>query len=127
MTNDALGKIILSEDLGGKIEFKYNCFLEPFEIIANGMKTSFEYDEVGNRIKISEPNAGIRESRYNAMGLVIWERDSKGNTIDYLNYDDMGRVLQKRIYHAALNNDETILYRYNQAPGSNGFGQIERQ
>lgn len=125
VTNDALGKIVKSEDLGGTIEYKYNCFLEPKEIISNGMSTSFEYDEVGNRIMIAEPNAGKRESKYNAMGLVLTERDSKGNLIEYLDYDDMGRILHKRIYHAALQQQEDILYKYNTFPGMHGFGQIE--
>ncbi len=51
-----------------------------------------EYDELGNRVKTSDPDLGTWCYEYSAYGQLIWQKDAKGveTTIEY---DILGRPL----------------------------------
>jgi len=48
----------------------------------NGLPVSMEYDPMGRRIKINDPNAGIVRSQYNGFGDLLWSSQRVHNSSD---------------------------------------------
>ncbi len=62
---NAIGQLVSSEDLGGKISYSYRPDGQLSSIIApNGAKTLFEYDDCGRQVKLIDPSAGEQITRY---------------------------------------------------------------
>ena len=53
-------------------------------------RTTFEYDRLGRRIQMSDPNSGTRVTRYNAFNEIRLERDANGRETRYVR-DQIGR------------------------------------
>ncbi|MGS2724925.1 RHS repeat-associated core domain-containing protein [Porticoccus sp. GXU_MW_L64] len=56
--------------------------------------TSFEYDEAGNRTKLTGPNVGVIDTTYTALGQVDTVTDNKSQATSY-GYDLLGRVTSR--------------------------------
>ncbi|MGQ9426464.1 RHS repeat domain-containing protein [Gilvimarinus sp. F26214L] len=57
-------------------------------------RSSFTYDDAGNRISMTGPNVGTVTNSYNALGQVIGQMDNMGQSTSY-GYDKLGRLLQQ--------------------------------
>lgn len=93
---DGAGRIIASEDEGGRLEFTYDSW---------GNKTSVEhgseqllysiYDPTtGKLVEQKERNSGTTQYTYNAYGELISQTDSRGNVYRFV-YDDLGRLVER--------------------------------
>jgi len=110
---DALGRIIQAKDEGGIINYTYsiitsiNKLRHQTEISTNGAVTTIETDLWGNRLLITEPNAGKITSTYNKFNELVKQVDARKNTTTY-EYDQLGRVIQKifNSYNAIIKGDE---------------------
>ncbi|MCL2291138.1 MAG: hypothetical protein FWC34_10655 [Bacteroidetes bacterium] len=121
---DALGRIIEAKDEGGTITYNYTVISDNNKrrhqttITTNGATTQIISDLWGNRLSISEPNAGTITSKYNGFNELIEQKDANNNTTKY-QYDELGRVTQKN--HLASNvNMQTIKYIYDTSDKGKG-------
>ncbi|MDD2799355.1 MAG: lamin tail domain-containing protein [Bacteroidales bacterium] len=77
-----------------------------------GQPISMEYDIRGNRTKLTDPDAGVVESKYNGFGELMWERQKVHNATDWVtttnNYDVDGHGILQSITRGA----ETTIYTY---------------
>ena len=76
---------------------------------AGGEPITMEYDLQGNRIRLTDPDAGVVESYYNGFGDLLWERQ-KVHTDTWITtshqYADNGELQQ------IVRGDETTSYLY---------------
>ncbi len=79
-------------DAGGSVNYSYYSSGLPKTVTSpGGLVTSLEFDNQGNRTKISEPNAGIYTFEYNPFGEMVLQ--NANDSITELTYDELGRVL----------------------------------
>lgn len=90
--NDVNGNLIESiDDDGNSILYTYNMNGKCTLIEGPCTTISMEYDLMGNRTKLDDPDLGIVTSAYNAYGEMVSQTDSKGTTS--FTYDKGGRLL----------------------------------
>ena len=104
---DALGRVTQAQDPGGTITYSYSVITSgnkprhQTQITTNGATTTIETDLWGNRLKITEPNAGTIKSTYNKFNELVKQTDARNITTTY-EYDKLGRVTQKKIDNNVL-------------------------
>ena len=131
---DVLGRIIEAKDEGGIITYSYNIETidskKQYKTIitngADGSNTSFISNLWGNRLSITDPNAGTITSSYNGFNELIQQIDARKDTTTY-KYDVLGRVTEKRF--AALSptdiEPQTLSYTYDFSnANSKGIGKL---
>jgi RHS repeat-associated protein len=94
-TKDASGKIVQSEDNGGKVIFRYDSWGNQYEIRQNGLVAMLKtFDTYNRQIALAEANAGMINTQYNAFGEITNQIDANGNQYSFT-YDELGRLLAK--------------------------------
>ncbi len=92
-----LGQVTESTDPGGSITYTYNAQGLPVTTKVNGLLVAtMQYDYMGNRISLIEPNSGTTTSKYDAFGRLIKQTHARGDSTTY-SYDLLGRVTQKLV------------------------------
>ena len=128
-TTDAAGRLVQASDPGGTIQYGYtfntyngNTVLR-MDVTTNGHTTTILTDQRGNRMKISDPDAGNIYCQYNAFGELTSQTDARGVTAA-MTHDVLGRVTGKT-YSDSTGVLRTVLYTYDQHSSSNkGRGKL---
>ncbi|MEA3505870.1 MAG: FG-GAP-like repeat-containing protein, partial [Bacteroidota bacterium] len=89
---DALGQLRMITDNGGSVKYSYYSSGLPKDIVSFGDTIHMEYDPLGNKLVMDDPDAGKYEYVYNAIGSVIEQIDPKLRHEKYT-YDNMGRLV----------------------------------
>lgn len=93
-TYDLNGHLITSTDaLGNSVTFKYDVNGKCTETAGPRTTIRVEYDKLGNRTKLEDPDLGTIEYEYNSFGELTSQTDSYGETT--FEYDQGGRLLQE--------------------------------
>lgn len=128
-TLDAAGRLVQASDPGGIIQYAYTFdtyngkAVLKTDVTTGGNTTSILADQRGNRVKISDPDAGIVTCTYNAFGKLASQTDARGVTTA-MTYDVLGRVTGKT-YSDSTGFLRTVLYTYDQHSSSNkGRGKL---
>lgn len=95
-STDAWGNVKNVTDPVGSVSYKYNSMGKPIEVNSNGATVSLEYDEVGNRISLTDPDAGTIRSEYAADGNLLKQTDARG-IVTANSYDELGRLTFSKI------------------------------
>ena len=95
-STDAWGNVKNVSDPVGSVSYKYNSMGKPIEVNSNGATVSLEYDEVGNRISLADPDAGTIRSEYAADGKLLKQTDARG-IVTTNSYDELGRLTISKI------------------------------
>ena len=118
-TFNAAGEIMESVRNGHYVDYEYypsgklkaSWPFGAFDIESEPVK--MEYDLQGNRTKITDPDAGVVESKYNGFGELLWVRqlvhegaDSVTTTNQYDNYG----LLQSTTRHGHYNENKVFSY-----------------
>jgi RHS repeat-associated protein len=100
VVQDGVGRIASSGNVAGDgrellTHFEYG----PFDVLTNvlhndGEATRMEYDRLGRRSTLIDPDSGRRRTQFNAFGETKGEIDGNGNRTDYVR-DSLGRVKTK--------------------------------
>lgn len=83
---------------------------------AKGNTISIRYDELGRRIRMTDPDAGVRTWAYNGLGEVVLEETPMTGHSRSTNYDDLGRPV------AVTDSEGSTLFYWDSA--TNGKGQL---
>lgn len=85
------------------------------------------YDNYGFPYKLTEPNSGITEYKYNAIGQLYEQTDARGN-ITTTEYDNLGRIKSvDRLYTGTNNDNVEGITTYEYYPyGVNGATQVKK-
>ncbi|MCB8960924.1 MAG: hypothetical protein H6651_11460 [Ardenticatenales bacterium] len=85
---------------------------------AAGNVTTIEYDQMGRKIQLIDPDMGTWQYGYDAAGNLSWQRDSLGQTINF-NYDTLHRLTARLAGSTVL-----ASYGYDDQSGGNaGLGR----
>ncbi|MGB4655168.1 MAG: FG-GAP-like repeat-containing protein [Bacteroidales bacterium] len=120
---DLKNRLVKVEDPGGEILYNYkykliNDSTRYVETILYGnMQTEIITDLNGNRIQISDPNAGIIRSTYDNFNRLTSQTDANGNKATY-EYDLIDRVVSIS-YNSGADSKNSVqyAYKYDIAPG----------
>lgn len=94
---DAWGNIVSSTDAAGtEVRYYYKSNGKPDRVVTNGMAVCMEYDEVGNQISLTDPDAGTITYEYAADGTLLKQTDARG-IVTKKTYDSLGRLLKVKI------------------------------
>ncbi len=102
-TYDAWGNIVTSVDPLSKVSYTYAAVGKPGRITTNGSEVTAKYDEVGNQISLTDPDAGTSTYEYAADGKLLKETDGRG--IETVNtYDELGRIASTKTGNNTVTN-----------------------
>ncbi len=101
------------------VEYIYDAASRVSSFGTQDAMTTFEYDDAGNRTRVTDPDAGITQYTYNALGELLTQTDARGSTFTNT-YDELGRLETSSL---TPDNISTI-YTYNER-SDYGFGQIQ--
>lgn len=93
---DAWGNVKTSSDPVSSVSYVYNSMGKPVEIDCEGSKTLMEYDAVGNKTSMTDPDAGITTYEYAADGKLLKQTDARG-IVTTNTYDELGRLTTSHV------------------------------
>ncbi|RLA06077.1 MAG: hypothetical protein DRQ51_10405, partial [Gammaproteobacteria bacterium] len=103
---------------GGTINNSYDALGSLIQVSINGQITnSISYDEMGNKIAMSDKSMGNWSYVYNAFGELTSQKDAKGQ-VTHNSYDKIGRLVKKQF------GNSTNSFIYDTAP--NGKGKLHK-
>jgi RHS repeat-associated protein len=107
-TKNANGHVVSATDNGGTINYTYyaNGNLKTSDY--QGTVISMEYNEWGNKTKLTDPSAGIYTYSYYPTGESFEETTPNGKTSFY--YDSVGKTIKKTIVGTNTNSETIYLY-----------------
>ena len=95
---DVWGRVVGIRDAYGKLTQKREYNLDGVQtklyLLQEGGEysvTAYTYDKMNRLIKTEYPEGNATETGYDALGMVVWEKDGRGNTVSYTR-DLLGRV-----------------------------------
>lgn len=88
---DAWGCLKAANDPVSSIAYAYKSLGKPSKITTSGVDISLNYDDVGNQITLTDPNAGTSTYTYDAAGRLVTQKDGRGK-ITTNKYDALGRL-----------------------------------
>lgn len=91
---DVWGNVTHSTDPESSVNYTYFSNGKPATASSEGIMITFEYDDVGNKILIDDPDAGEIRYEYDALGRVTCQTDARESTINTY-YDALGRIASK--------------------------------
>lgn len=116
-TVDAMGNKIQTTDQGGTINFAYFANGQLKESDYQGNKVQIVIDGWGNKIKLTDPSAGVYTYSYDAFGQLLTESTPNGTTSFV--YDTAGKPTEKTVSGTNTNSRTTYAYNsLNQMTGS---------
>lgn len=116
--HDAAGRVVEAVDNGGVVTYAYDrvsesgVVLDRTVITAAGNTTTMISDSRGNRLRITDPDAGTVTSTYNVWNELLTHTDGKGD-VTTMAYDNLGRMTAKT--YGSGNSSETYTYTYGTA------------
>ncbi len=91
---DVSGQVVSSTDAGGTINYHYNSWGKPRQIVGPSNTTTISYDALGFQNQLIDPAAGTMEYDYNNIGKLVRQEDAEGNVYE-MEYDLLGRMTTK--------------------------------
>ena len=129
---DAAGRVARVQDNGGTVDYLYDYTMQDgvlcdqTRITLGGHTTTIITDSRGNRLSLSDPDAGTTVSEYNAWDELVGQTDANGNQTA-IGYDNQGRMVL-RTYTAVGGGSESFGFEYNSSytPNERGKGKLAR-
>jgi len=88
--------------------------------------TEILYDELGNRTRLIDPDAGTILTTYDARGMVDTEEDARGFVQDFT-IDDLGRLVRRHAVNPqGMESDDVFEYGLAGVHGPNQVGRLVR-
>ena len=122
-TYDAWGNVRSVEEPAMNIEYKYYSNGKPQSITTGNSTITMEYDELGRRTKIDDPDAGETVTTYYKNGQLKSETDGRGIETSYI-YDDLGRITERRRKNTKDTRSEASVTTYTYGTSGNGKGRV---
>jgi len=110
---------------GTQTEFDYWPFGDlKTSVVAGNVSTkiAIEYDRLGRKVEMNDPNTGVIKSAYNALSLLAATEDANGNVTQYV-YDELGRQTS-RIDDAGSPGSEARTHYWQYDSAINGVGLL---
>jgi RHS repeat-associated protein len=94
-TMDAVGKVVKSEDNGGKLLFQYDSWGNQIQVKHGSLVLiTSTYNQYGRQTQLNDLNTGITNYNYNAFGQLLSQTDANNNTFT-MEYDGLQRIKKR--------------------------------
>ena len=99
-TTDAGGMLISATDNGGVLTYYYASHGGLKEVKSGSaggsgiVLTTSEYDTYGRQTRLTDPDAGVTEYSYDALGQLIWQKNAKGQET-HVQYNLAGQIVSR--------------------------------
>lgn len=91
---DINGNLVkVTDHEGNTIDYEYDVNGHCTRLSGPRKEVMMDYDAMGNRIYLNDPDMGVVESTYNIYGELVQQTDQKGTTT--YSYDNGGRLVQE--------------------------------
>lgn len=91
-TYNAWGDVVSSSDPENMVTRQYGKYGKPVSVSTCGNTVCLDYDDLGNRVLLSDPDAGTTMYTYDAVGRETLRKDARGKTVA-TGYDVYGHVV----------------------------------
>jgi RHS repeat-associated protein len=123
---NALGELVrVTDALGTQQNYAYyadgTLYYTRRNVGRGNIDNVFVYDASGRKVKQTDPDSGITNYEYNALGELLAQVDSAGNRVEHW-YDARGRVWRKLAKRADGLTESESLFVWDTA--ANGRGQL---
>ena len=123
---DGLGELTsVTDDAGLVTTYWYQAdgsnYLVQSDAGRGDVENSFQFDALGRKIQQNDPDSGITQFGYNALGEVIWQQHENDARIEN-SIDARGRVWQRIVKPPGGAAETTSTFEYDTA--TNGLGQL---
>ncbi|USD23247.1 hypothetical protein MJO52_08945 [Microbulbifer variabilis] len=128
---NVLGELAqVTDNIGGKLKYEYfaDGNLRHVRVLNSGggetSVTSIEYDNLGRKKRLVDPDKGTWTYGYNGFGELAWQKDAKGQGTT-MTYDALGRMVTRADYTSFNSSSQTgklqnfSRWYYDQDPGCN--------
>ncbi|WP_319024574.1 toxin TcdB middle/N-terminal domain-containing protein, partial [Microbulbifer taiwanensis] len=135
--NNPLGEVAaITDNIGGKLQYSYYADgkLKNVKVLdSSGVQTSLtsiEYDQLGRKEKLVDPDKGSWTYGYTGFGELQWQKDAKGQGTA-MTYDALGRMLTRADYKnfdsASQGGDlqQFARWYYDRDPGCNSLYRFD--
>ena len=112
---DAAGRVVTATDNGASVTYSFDridengVVLDRTVVTSEGNTTTILSDSRGNRVRLTDPDAGTVTSTYNAWGELLTHTDGKGDATTTA-YDNLGRIVARE--YSGGDDSETYSYTY---------------
>ncbi|WP_444897527.1 RHS repeat-associated core domain-containing protein [Microbulbifer sp. SSSA005] len=126
-TSNAVGETVRVEDNLGHVQvFKHDAQGNQRFVVNHGnssrnIVTEIEYDLLGRKVLMSDPDKGIWSYRYNAFGDLVQQTNAEDQGV-VNHYDRLGRLIERVDIDANGNPVETTQWRYNNNLQADEYG-----
>ena len=126
-TYDAWGSVkTVTDNEGNIVEYQYGSHGNPVNVTTGDATVTMEYDELGRRTKLIDPDAGTITTTYGRNGQVISETDGRGVKTTYT-YDALGRVTQRKREDTTNKWVDPSITSYTYGTSGNSKGRIVKK
>ena len=126
-TYDPWGNVkTVTDNEGNIVEYQYGSHGNPVNVTTGDVTVTMEYDELGRRTKLVDPDAGTITTTYGRNGQVISETDGRGVKTTYT-YDALGRVTQRKREDTTNKWVDPSITSYTYGTSGNSKGRIVKK
>ena len=116
----------VTDNEGNIVEYQYGSHGNPVNVTTGDATVTMEYDELGRRTKLVDPDAGTVTTTYGRNGQVSSETDGRGVKTTYT-YDALGRVTQRKRENTTNVRETPSITSYTYGTSGNSKGRIEKK
>ncbi|MBV1881275.1 MAG: VCBS repeat-containing protein [Pseudomonadales bacterium] len=124
-TEDALGSLVYNDydSTGNLLSVTTTGTAQAQDEPAN-ISVFMEYDDLGNKISMNDPDMGYWEYDYNAFGEMVEQRDNKGQR-SVMTYDSLTRLTGRAEYKANGTLEGMSIWSFVTENDENGLGKLK--
>ena len=108
------GQVVSSADPVSSVTYTYHPCGKPLSVTSDGTTVAMSYDEAGNQVSLSDPDAGTMTYTYDALGRVATQTDAKNVSTQYV-YNTRGQLLR------TVTGAVRTFYSYGSSTNNNGL------
>lgn len=112
----------VTDNIGGITTYTYDHQGNMKTMVSDGNTTTINYDVLGRKEDVDDPDKGFWEYDYNRFGGLVLQTDAKGQT-QTITYDGLGRMLTRVDKNAGGGTEGSTIWTYDTA--TYGLGQLD--
>ncbi|WP_343843074.1 FG-GAP-like repeat-containing protein [Bowmanella denitrificans] len=125
-TANALGETVSVSDEVGELTYSYDATGNLVKVQSvwlgenPGSTVTTQFDQLGRKVAMDDPDKGVWTYRYNALGELIEQKDANGHTTTFYR-DNLGRTVKRQVSGNSVNEVTDYAWGSDHRLDSEGF------